>query len=161
MMWILHLLPDSYLEMLVNLILLVGVVASFLSFCVINRILRWWPSAAGVYHIAQLVSLAVLLLGVYFKGSYSTEHAWRERVAEMEQKVAAAEQRANQANTAIQTRVITKTKIVHDQVKKNHELIEDNKALINQDCKLNDAAISAYNQSVKNNMLNGDIKIHE
>jgi len=100
-MWLLSFVPDSILVHVVNAILILGAVATFLSYFVINRILRWFPPLAPYITFIQLLSAAVLLAGVYFKGSYQTEADWRARVAEAESRVAKAEAESQEANAKL------------------------------------------------------------
>jgi hypothetical protein len=113
-MWILHFLPDGLLSFIINGILVVGVVSTVLSLFVINRLMMWFPAIAGYYRLIQAASVAVLLLGVYLKGGYSTEMQWRERVAELEARVAQAESQSTTANTVVQEKIVEKTKIVRE-----------------------------------------------
>lgn len=53
-------------------------------------------------------------MGVYLEGSYSTEMSWRDRVRDLEQQVAAAEQRSNEVNEVIKTQTVTRTKVVKE-----------------------------------------------
>ena len=111
-MWLLHLLPDSFLLFVVNCMLLLGVVGTFFSFVILNRVLRFFPPLAAYYHIIQAVSLIILVAGVYFKGGYSTEMAWRERVAEVEAKLKVAETQSKEANVKIVTKVVKQLELV-------------------------------------------------
>jgi len=113
-MWILHFLPDGFLNFVVNSILVVGFVSTILTLFVINRLLIWFPAIAGYYRLLQAVSVAVFLLGVYLKGSYSTEMQWRERVAELQAQVAQAEAQSTTANTVVQEKIVEKTKVVRE-----------------------------------------------
>ena len=113
-MWILHLLPDGFLSFIINGILVVGFIATMLTLFVINRLLLWFPAIAGYYRLLQAVSVAVFLLGVYLKGSYSTEMQWRERVAELQARVAQAEVQSTTANTVVQEKIVEKTKIIRE-----------------------------------------------
>lgn len=61
---------------------------------------------------AQVLGIALLVVGVYWRGGYSIEMEWRERVAEVEAKVAAAEAQSKEENTKIVTKVVTKTQII-------------------------------------------------
>lgn len=61
---------------------------------------------------AQVLGIALLVLGVYWRGGYAIEQEWRERVAEVEARVAAAEAQSKTANEAIKTKVVTKIQIV-------------------------------------------------
>jgi hypothetical protein len=111
-MWMLQFIPDSFLLLVVNGILITGAVLTFLSFFIINKVLRWFPPLAGWLNVLQIVSIALLLAGVYFKGSYQTEAEWRAKVAEVETKLKSAEEISKKENVKIVTKVVTKTQIV-------------------------------------------------
>ena len=111
-MWMLQFIPDSFLLLVVNGILITGAVLTFLSFFIINKVLRWFPPLAGWLNVLQIVSIALLLAGVYFKGSYQTEAEWRTKVAELETKLKSAEEISKKENVKIVTKVVTKTQIV-------------------------------------------------
>jgi hypothetical protein len=51
-------------------------------------------------------------VGVYWRGGYAIEQEWRERVAAVEARVAAAEAASREENTKIVTKVVTKTQII-------------------------------------------------
>ena len=142
-MWILHLLPDSFLIWVINGICVAGGVATFLGF-----FLGWVPGIRNWKLPLQLLGIALLVAGVYFKGGYSTEMEWRARVAEVEKKVAIAEAKAKQANTQVQTKIVTKIVKIQDKAKVVKERIEQNKEVINRECKLSDEAIAIYNSSI-------------
>jgi hypothetical protein len=61
---------------------------------------------------AQVLGIALLVMGVYWRGGYAVEQEWRERVAEVEAKVAAAEAKSAEENTKIVTKVVTKTQVI-------------------------------------------------
>ena len=61
---------------------------------------------------AQVLGIALLVLGVYWRGGYAIEQEWRDRVAEVEARVAAAEAASQEENVKIVTKVVTKTQIV-------------------------------------------------
>lgn len=107
-MWLLTLLPTAFLEFIVNTVLIVGVIATVLSFFVLNRILLMFPPLASYYRIIQVVSLIILCAGIYFKGGYSVEKMWRDRVAELEAKVAKSEAESARLNTALQNALTEK-----------------------------------------------------
>jgi len=99
-MWILHLLPDNFIAWIVNLILLAGTVVTAAGFFV-----RFIPFVNAYRIPVQIAGILLLTVGVYFQGGYTTEMAWRERVAEVEAKLAVAEKRSAEVNTEIVTRV--------------------------------------------------------
>lgn len=114
-MWLLSWIPDSFLEFVVNGILIIGIVGTILSFFVVNRLLRWFPPLSRWVNIAQLAFAATLLAGVYFKGSFQTEHDWRAKVAEAQERVAQAERESQQANEALAKKTKEKTVYVKEQ----------------------------------------------
>lgn len=61
---------------------------------------------------AQVLGIALLVAGVYWRGGYAIEMEWRERVAEMEAKIATAEAKSAEENVKIVTKVVTKTQVV-------------------------------------------------
>ena len=61
---------------------------------------------------AQVLGIALLVAGVYWRGGYAIEQEWRERVAAVEAKVAAAEAASKETNTTIVTKVVTKTQVI-------------------------------------------------
>jgi hypothetical protein len=142
-MWLLHLLPDSFLIYVINGICIAGVVATVLGF-----FLGWVPFVGRWKLPLQLLGIALLVAGVYFKGGYSTEMEWRARVAEVEAKVKVAEAKAKKANAQVQTKIVTKIVKIHDKANTVKETIRRNKEKINAECKLSDEAISAYNSNI-------------
>ena len=142
-MWILHLLPDSFLIYVINGICVAGLVATVLGF-----FLGWVPFVNRWKLPLQLLGIALLVAGVYFKGGYSTEMEWRARVAEVEAKVKVAEAKAKKANAQVQTKIVTKIVKIHNKANTVKETIRRNKEKINAECKLSDEAISAYNSNI-------------
>jgi hypothetical protein len=142
-MWILHFLPDSFLIYVINAICLAGAAATVFGF-----FLGWVPFINRFKLPLQLLGIALLVAGVYFKGGYSTEMEWRARVEAMQAKVKVAEAKAKKANAQVQTKVVTKIVKIHDKAAKAKTIIQQNKEVINKDCKLSDEAVSAYNFSI-------------
>ena len=108
-MWILHLLPDAFISWIVNTILIAGTLTTVASFFV--RFIQF----VNTYIIPlQVLGIVLLTTGVYFKGGYSTEMAWRERVTELEEKLKTAQEASQQVNTQVETKVVTKTRIIKE-----------------------------------------------
>lgn len=109
-MWLLHLLPTAFIEWIVNVILIAGALTTVAGFFV-----RFVPFVNQYRIPVQIAGILLLTTGVYFRGGYSTEMVWRERVREAEARVAAAEQRSAETNTEIITKLVTQTKVIHEQ----------------------------------------------
>ena len=142
-MWLLHFLPDSFLIWVVNITCIVGLAATVGGF-----FLGWVPFVNRYKTPLQILGVVLLTVGVYWKGGYSTEMTWRGRVAEAEAKVKVAEAKAKKANSHIQTKIVTKIVKIHDKARVIKERIQQNKEVINRECKLSDEAISIYNSSI-------------
>jgi hypothetical protein len=106
-MWILHFLPDAVILWTCNIVLLTGVLLTTAAFFIKNI------PVINQYRIpAQVLGIALLVVGVYWRGGYAIEMEWRERVAEVEAKVAAAEAQSAEENVKIVTKVVTKTQVI-------------------------------------------------
>ena len=106
-MWILHFLPDALILWICNAVLLAGILLTVTAFF-IRRI----PMVNQYRVPAQVLGIALLVLGVYWRGGYAVEQEWRARVAEMEAQVAAAEAKSAEENVKIVTKVVTKTQVI-------------------------------------------------
>ena len=113
-MWLLSFLPDSFLLYVVNGILVIGAVSSFLAFFVLHRILNKFPTLAPYHLLFQIVSAALLVAGIYFKGGYGVEMEWRERVAKVEAELEEAKKKSEDVKVVIQEKVVTKTKVIKE-----------------------------------------------
>ena len=150
-MWILHLLPDAFINWIVNIILIAGAVTTVAGFFV-----KFIPFV-NTYRIpVQIAGIVLLTTGVYFQGGYSTEMAWRERVREVEAKLVLAEKQSAKVNTEIVTRVVTQTKIVRErgdniikyvdrEVVKNQEVIR-----FVENCPIPDVIVNTHNAAALN-----------
>jgi hypothetical protein len=117
-MWILHLLPESYILFVTYCLMGIGaaglLVSWFITFVPFLNIYRTW---------IQIASILILVSGIYWYGGYSNEIAWRERVAEMEKKVAEAEAKSKETNKEIETKIVERTKVIREKGKTQIEYI--------------------------------------
>jgi hypothetical protein len=113
-MWLLHLLPTTMLEYVVNSILFIGLVLTVLSFVFISPMVRMIPAIAGYYKIIQIISIIILCAGIYVKGGYTTEKLWRNKVEKVEQKLKIAEAKAGEVKIVIQEKVVFRNKIIKE-----------------------------------------------
>jgi len=150
-MWILHLLPDALIAWIVNIILIAGTVTTVAGFFV-----RFFPFVNQYRIPVQIAGIVLLTIGVYFQGGYTTEMAWRERVREVEAKLAAAEKQSAEVNTEIVTKVVTQTRIVRErgddiiryvdrEVVKNQEVIR-----FVENCPIPEIIVNTHNAAALN-----------
>lgn len=144
-MWVLHFLPDWFLLWFINLILIVGLLGTFSSYFI-----RYIPPLILYANAVKIGGILLLVLGVYFKGGYSVEVEWRERVKEVEAKVAVVEQKSQAANVVIQKVYVDKVKVVHDTKVVIQEKIIEKEKIIDAECKVAPEALDILNQAAKN-----------
>jgi len=142
--------PDSLLLWLVNTILIVGAIGSFLSFFVLHKILNKFPALAPYHLLIQIVSIVLLVAGVYLKGGYGVEMAWRERVADLEAKIKVAEAKSEQANVDLAAKQKEKVKVVKEVQVVIKEKIVQVAGKIDAECKVDPDAITIINDAAKN-----------
>ena len=142
-MWILHFIPDALIVYVINMSIIAGAVIM-----IAGTFLGFVPFVNKYKSILHLIGVALLVLGVYCKGVFSTGADLREQVKALQAKVAIAEKKVKVANSHIQTKIVTKVVRIHDKARVVKERIQQNKEVINRDCKLSDEAISIYNSSI-------------
>ena len=143
-MFLLSFLPDSFLLWAINLILLVGLVGTLSSYFI-----RFIPPLFPYAGLVKTLGIVLLVAGVYFKGGYGVEMEWRNKVAEVEAKVAAAEAKSKEVNTVIQKVYVDKVKIVTDtKIVIQKEIVEKEK-IIDAECKVAPDAITILNEAAK------------
>ena len=150
-MWLLHLLPDSSIAWVVNTILIAGAMTTVAGFFV-----RFIPFV-NIYRIpVQVAGILLLTLGVYFHGGYTTEMAWRERVREVEARLAAAETQSAEVNTEIVTKVVTQTKIVQERGNDiiryvDREVVRDQEVIkFVENCPVPEVIVNTHNAAALN-----------
>lgn len=147
-MWLLHLLPDGFVEFIVYSLLGGGVVLTILTCFLLNNILRLLPFLATYYRALQIFSVVILILGIYLAGVWRTEQWWREKVREAEAQVRVVEKEQVKINTRIVEKIRDRVVVVKRPVEIIKKEIEIKEKIINQDCKLNPTAVELYNRAV-------------
>ena len=104
-MWILSILPDAAIHIIFGLGIL-GTIAGF--------VLGFIPLIKTYRLAIQIISLIVLVFGVYLEGGLADYKEWELKVAEMKVKVAEGEVKSANANVEIQEKIVEKTKIVRE-----------------------------------------------
>jgi hypothetical protein len=105
--WMIGLMPDAVLNWAYWAIIaagITGVLAGWLG--------KWIPFYGNYVKVLQPVGIVLLVLGVWLRGGYDTEMAWRDKVAKLEEQVKIAEQKSQETNTVIQEKVVEKTKVI-------------------------------------------------
>jgi hypothetical protein len=145
-MWMLSFIPDALLIWVVNTVLIAGIAGTVVS-VLFKLAIRYIPWIIPYRLLLQLVSVILLVLGVYLKGGYAVEAEWRARVAELEAKVAVAEQKSKEANTQIQTVYVDRVKVVKEKQIVIQEKLKTVEVKIDANCKVVPEAISILNEA--------------
>ena len=136
-------IPDSVIYAFVTTIFYAGVIGTLLGFVFNFGFLR--PYRLFV----QIIGVMLLVAGVYFKGGYEVEMQWRARVKEMEQKVAIAAEKSKTANAEIQTKIITKTKVIHDTKVITKQVLKEIEKRIDSECTISPDVVNILNAAAR------------
>ena len=143
-MFILHFLPDSLIFWVVNLILLAGGVLTIVGFFV-----RSVPIINRYQLPFQLLGIALLTIGMYLRGGYAIEQQWRERVADVEKKLVAAEEKSKIATAKIDTQTIEKIKVIQGREVVVKQYIDREVVKYNNSCVIPTEFVKAHNDAAE------------
>ncbi len=142
--WMLGLIPDSVFIWITYLLFSTGLVLYIAS-----KLIKWFPIISRYKLLSEVVGVVLLVVGAYIYGAYGTEMAWREKVKELEAKVAESEAKSKTANSVIQEKIVTKVKeikVFQDRIK---EVIVEREKIIDAQCRVPDEALDILNQAAK------------
>ena len=105
--WMLSLIPDSLFVWIYYILTIAGV-----SLYIGSKLVKWIPMMGQYKLPAELVGVVLLVIGSYLFGGHNVQSAWLARVAELEAKVKVAEEQSKQVNTIIETKIVTKVKVI-------------------------------------------------
>ena len=140
--WMLQLIPDSIFVWITYLLFATGVILY-----VASKLVSWIP-LMGRYRLpAELAGVAALVVAAYFYGGIG----YREMVAEMKERVRVAEEKSQQVNTVIETKIVEKIKVVKENVYINREIVKEvaGKQLDAQ-CSLPRSTVSLHDSASRN-----------
>lgn len=147
-MWILQWLPDWIFYAILCIGLIGFLVTYLLKFIPIPGLFMYKTPI-------QIVSLLLIVIGVYMSGAISNEQAWQARVKELEVKLAAAEAKGAEENVKIVEKVVTKQKIIKEKGEEvvkyiDREVVKlDTKFLPGGQCEIPKEFIRALNEAAK------------
>jgi hypothetical protein len=139
------LIPDWMITVLVNGLIVVGLVGISAAW-----IARWVPYFNMYRGPIQLVGIVCLVLGVYFRGGADVERSWRERVKELEARVALVEQQSKESNKRLSDQLAQNKKLTQEVKNANTAAIRANAEKINAECRVPDVAIGLHNSASQN-----------
>ncbi len=140
--WLLSFIPDTFFVWVSY-----GLMAVGLGLYILSKLIKWIPFLSQYKFPAEIFGVAVLVVGSYVFGSYGTEMIWRERVREMEEKVAAAEQKSKEKNIEIRTKIVQKIKEVKVVQEVIRNVIVEKEKIIDAKCEVDPIAIEILNSA--------------
>ena len=149
--WMFSLLPDSIFVMLTYVIFAAG-----LLLYIASKLVKWIPIMMQYRMPAELVGVLCLCIGAYFFGWRGNEEHWLARIKELEEKVVIAESKSREVNTIIETKIVTRIKVVKETVYANREIIKEVAgAQLDSQCTLPQSSVVLLNSASRNEVARG------
>jgi hypothetical protein len=154
--WMFSLIPDAILNWVYWAIIVVGLTGLFAGW-----IGKFIPVYGNYARFLKPVGIVLLVLGVWLRGGYDTEMAWRAKVEEAQAKVAKAEAESQEFNTKLETERKKKAKVRTEYITTVKERIVKETQIIDAECKVAPEAINILNDAAKNPVKKGTVTIEE
>ena len=149
--WMINLIPDSFFIWITYLLFGLGI-----ALYLISKLVVWIPLIAQYKFPVELLGVILLTVGAYLFGSHNNEMAWKSRITELEQQVKIAQEKSQQVNTVVQTKVITKVKVVKQNVYVNREIIREVAGRqLDASCTLPVSTVVLHNSASRNEVARG------
>lgn len=137
-------LPDSLLYFFVVCVILLGIAAY-----AVGTFIQYFPPLMPYQKALKIGGAVLTVLGIYFYGGYAVEMEWRQKVRELEAKVALSEEQSKTANAKLETKIVEKTKVIHDLQIVYKEKIVEAATKIDAQCVVTPEALDILNEAAK------------
>jgi uncharacterized protein YnzC (UPF0291/DUF896 family) len=151
--WILSIIPDAVLNWVYWAIIALGLTGMFAGWFA-----KFIPMYGKYISVIKPIGIALVVLGVWLRGGYDTEMAWRAKVTEAEAKVAKAEAASKDANAKLADERSKKVKVRTEYITTVKDRIVKDTRVIDSECKVSPEAIKDLNDAAKNPVNNGATK---
>ena len=98
---------------------------------------------------AQILGIALLTLGVYFRGGVAVETEWRERVAAVEARLAEAEKASVEANKGLEQKSQKKTTEIRQRTQYIRQYVDREVVRYDAGCTISQPFIRAHNDAAE------------
>ena len=136
--------------MLLTLLTVIAILFSGIGLYVLSFFTRLIPPLIPYSGLTRILGTILLTSGIYFYGGYSTEASWRDRVKELEDKVAVSEQKSKDNNVQIKTVYVDRVKVVQDTKIVMQEKIINVANKLDAKCEVIPDALSILNEAAMN-----------
>lgn len=137
--WILSVVPSF----LIFLTLVIGLVGFFVA-TFVGKI----PLVSQYRLPIQVVSLLLIITGVFLQGGLAYKQSMAVEVAELKQKLAEAEAKSQKTNVEIVEKIVKDTEVIRTKGKTVIEYVDREVVKYNDKCELPDEVINAHNMAV-------------
>ena len=97
----------------------------------------------------KVLGIALLVLGVYFRGGYAVETEWRERVAAVEAQLAIAEKASAEANKGIEQKSQKKTTEIRQRTQYIRQYVDREVVRYDAGCTIPQPFVEAHNRAAE------------
>jgi hypothetical protein len=152
--WMFGIIPDAILNWVYWAIIAIGVSGMFAGW-----IGKGIPMYGRYIGFIKPIGIALVILGVWLRGGYDTEMAWRAKVEEAQAKVAKAEEASKAINTKLEAKIKEKQKVRVEYYNTVKERIVEKEKLIDAKCELDPSVTKILNDAAKNPARTGTVTI--
>ena len=97
----------------------------------------------------KVLGIALLTLGVYFRGGLAVEQQWRERVAAVEARLAKAEKASAEANVQIDSKTQKQTAQIRQRTEYIRQYVDREVVKYDNQCVIPEPFVQAHNRSAE------------
>lgn len=139
-MFILNFLPD----IVIHLILLTGIIGLIFSF-----FLNLIPSITLYKTLIQVVSIFLIVIGVWYEGGIAKDKEYRAQIQEYEKKVLESEIKSEQYNQTLKDIIRSNENKIKSLTASNKKKLKDLSDRLNQQCTIETPVINIINDAAR------------
>lgn len=143
-MWILNFIPDSWIVLAIHAVALLGLILFVVGF-VSSRI----PFITAYGNVIKTIGFFVLIAGIYFEGGIGVEMEWRNKVAQVEEKIKESKEKEVIINEVLVTKYKDRVKTITQEKQVVLEKIKEVEKVIDLNCDITSETIDILNQAAK------------
>jgi len=117
---------------------------------IVTGILAHFPNIKPYAVIIKPICIVITIFGIFMYGGAGVISIYQAEIQAMEEKVAVAEQKSDDANKLIEQKSKQKIKIIHDRQIVYKERIKEIEKRIDQECKFDKDALDILNNAAVN-----------
>lgn len=140
-MFLLSIIPDFVIHLLV-LVGVLGMIASFF--------FEFIPFVSQYKLPIKIISIIVLVFGVYFEGGIANDQRWQLKVSEAQQQVLKAEAQAEEANRKLVEGLLKRDQAIKYITQSNVKKLKELSSQLDQQCKVSPQVVDVLNNAAKN-----------